>query len=317
MPLTIPTGSAGTVTATAAARRPINWGRVLTILLFLAPALVLYTMFVLYPIVQAAHYSAYDWNGLGPLTKWVGFANYRRVLADPIFRAAVGHNLIIAGLSLLLQLPMALALALLVGRKLPGKTFFRTVFFLPYVLADVATAVMWRAIYNPRSGLVNAFFNLIGVPPQSWLSDPKVALYAIFVAITWKYFGYHLVLYMAGLQNIPVELEEAALIDGCNGWQATRYVTLPLLGSTIRLTIYLSVVGSLQFFDLIWVMTTGGPVNATETMVTYLYKYGFQRFNLGYGSAVAVVLFAICLTFSLLYQKFVMKRDISAARVAD
>jgi len=127
--------------------------------------------------------------------------------------------------------------------------------------------------------------------------------------ITWKFFGFHMILYTAGLQNIPAELEEAAQIDGCNRLQALRYITIPLLGSTIRLTIYLSVLGSLQFFDLIWIMTTGGPVNASDTMATYLYKFGFLRFQLGYGSAVAVIMFVLCFGFSLFYQRVVMRRD--------
>jgi raffinose/stachyose/melibiose transport system permease protein len=134
-------------------------------------------------------------------------------------------------------------------------------------------------------------------------------LYALFVVITWKFFGYHMILYIAGLQNIPAEIEEAAAIDGCNKLQAMRYITLPLLGSTIRLSVYLSVLGSLQFFDLIWVMTTGGPVGASDTMATYLYKFGFQRFQLGYGSAIAVIMFLICFGFSLVYQRVAMRRD--------
>src|SRR5690606_7781989 len=145
--------------------------------------------------------------------------------------------------------------------------------------------------------------------PTAWLATPNTVLYAVFVVIAWKYFGYHMTLYLAGLQNIPTELEEAAQIDGCSRLQALRYITIPLLGSTIRLTIYLSVLGSLQLFDLVWVMTTGGPVGASDTMATYLYKYGFQRFQLGYGSAIAVIMFAICFGFSLIYQRVVMRRD--------
>lgn len=303
-------------TARASGRSSTSRNRSLTIALFLLPALILYLLFVLWPVVQAARYSVYRWNGLGPLEDPVGMANYLRALADPVFRKALSNNLLIAGLSLLIQLPFALALALMVGRSLPGKTFFRTVFFLPYVLADVATAVMWRSIYNPQFGLINYLAKMFGLRPQAWLSDPDKAMYAIFAVITWKYFGYHLVLYMAGLQNIPRELEEAALIDGCSTWQRIRYVTLPLLGSTIRLSVFLSVLGSIQFFDLIWIMTGGGPSHATETMVTYLYKFGFQRFALGYGSAVAVILFALSLFFSLAYQRFVMSRDLEASGLA-
>ncbi|NTU84758.1 MAG: sugar ABC transporter permease, partial [Chloroflexales bacterium] len=192
-----------------------------------------------------------------------------------------------------------------------GRALFRTIFFLPFVLSEVITGVIWNFIYRPQGGLINTLFQGVapGLAQTALLADPNTVLYALFVVITWKFFGYHMILYIAGLQNIPVEIEEAAQIDGCSRLQALRYITIPLLGSTIRLTIYLSVLGSLQFFDLIWVMTNGGPVNASDTMATYLYKYGFQRFQLGYGSAVAVIMFLICFGFSLVYQRFVMRRD--------
>jgi len=143
------------------------------------------------------------------------------------------------------------------------------------------------------------------------LGSTNTVLYAVFGVITWKFFGYHMILYVAGLQNIPPELEEAAQIDGCNRFQTLRYITIPLLGSTIRLSTFLSILGSLQIFDLIWVMTTGGPVGASDTMATYLYKFGFQRFQLGYGSAIAVIMFLICFGFSLVYQRAVMQRDLA------
>jgi len=181
------------------------------------------------------------------------------------------------------------------------------------VLSEVITGVLWSYIYNPQVGLLNKLFSIFpGFQAQGWLGDTKMVMYALFVVISWKYFGLYLILYMAGLQNIPPELEEAALIDGASGAQVIRYVTVPMLGSTIRLSIFLSVLGSLQIFDLIWVMTAGGPVNSSQTMATYLYRYGFQRFAIGYGSAVAVTLFAICFIFSVIYQRFIMRRDFQA-----
>jgi raffinose/stachyose/melibiose transport system permease protein len=134
-------------------------------------------------------------------------------------------------------------------------------------------------------------------------------LFALFVVITWKYIGFHIILYMAGLQGIPKEYEEAAQLDGASSLRVTRDITLPLLGPTIRLSIFLSALGSLQFFDLIWIMTTGGPVNASHTMATYMYDFGFRRFQLGYGAAVSLIIFTICFGFALLYQRFVMSRD--------
>jgi raffinose/stachyose/melibiose transport system permease protein len=199
---------------------------------------------------------------------------------------------------------LALALAIMVGRDLPGRAFFRTIFFMPYVLSEVIVGIIWLSLFSPdpERGLINALLILIsGVQAQNFLGDINAVLVCVFVVLTWKYFGLHMLLYMAGLQNIPREIEEAAMIDGANRWQSVRYVTIPLLGSTIRTSIYLSVLGSLTLFNLVWIMTRGGPVNSSEVMATYMYRYAFIRFQLGYGSAVALVMLAICLVFSVAY----------------
>ena len=292
-------------------RPPIRWGKIATIAGFLLPAGILYSGLVLFPIVQAAYYSLFRWNGLGPIQNFIGLTNYTRALADKVFMGALFHNLQIVALSLVIQLPLALGLALLVRQLQRGRAVFRTVFFLPFVLSEVVTGVIWSFIYRPQGGLINVLLQAIspGLAETALLAEPSTVLYALFVVITWKFFGYHMILYIAGLQNIPAEIEEAAQIDGASRWQALGYITLPLLGPTIRLSIYLSVLGSLQFFDLIWVMTTGGPVNASNTMATYLYKFGFQRFQLGYGSAIAVMMFLICFSFSLIYQRVAMRED--------
>jgi raffinose/stachyose/melibiose transport system permease protein len=293
-------------------RRPrIRWGHVATIVGFLLPAAMLYIGLVLLPVIQAIYYSFWRWNGLGPLQNFIGLDNYVRLFNDKVFVGALGHNLPLVALSILIQLPLALGLALLVRGLARGRAAFRTIFFLPFVLSEVVTGVIWNFIYRPDGGLINILLQSIipGIKETALLANPKTVLYALFGVITWKFFGYHMILYIAGLQNIPVELEEAAQIDGCGKLQTLRYITIPLLGNTIRLTIYLSVLGSLQFFDLIWVMTTGGPVSASDTMATYLYKFGFQRFQLGYGSAIAVIIFLICFSFSLVYQRVAMRRD--------
>jgi raffinose/stachyose/melibiose transport system permease protein len=286
--------------------------RAITITLFLLPAAVIYILLVILPVVQATYYGFFKWNGLGPATNFVGLENYVRILSDDIFLGAVRHNLALIALSMITQLPLALACALLVGRKLRGRSVFRMVYFLPFVLSEVVTGLIWSFIYHPRAGLLNWILSIIAPnwDPPSWLGTPNsLVLASIFVVITWKYFGYHMILYVAGLQNIPSEVEEAAQIDGASSWQVIRYVIIPLLGPTIRLTIYLSVLGSLQIFDLVWVMTQGGPANVSNTMATYLYQFGFLRSQLGYGSSVAVIMFLMCFGFSLIYQQRVMRRD--------
>lgn len=289
--------------------------RVFTVIVFLLPAAALYTLLVIFPVVQAAYYGFYKWNGLGPATNFVGLNNYVRILSDEIFQQAVWHNIVLILLSLCTQLPLALFCALLVGRHLRGRAFFRMIFFLPFVLSEVVTGLIWSFIYHPRAGLLNWLLKLI-LPtwePPSWLGTPSLlVLLCIFVVINWKYFGYHMILYVAGLQNIPPEIEEAAQIDGASTWQVIRYVIIPLLGRTIRLTVYLAVLGSIQLFDLVWIMTQGGPANSSNTMATYMYQFGFIRTQLGYGSSIAVIMFVLCFSFSLIYQQKVMRQDFTA-----
>jgi raffinose/stachyose/melibiose transport system permease protein len=304
-----PPSQVATTRAVVGSRR-LGFRRALTVTAFLFPAGLLYSLFVLFPLIQAGYYGLYKWKGLGPLTNYVGLDNFDQILHDEVFREALSHNLIILALSVCVQLPLALGLALLVGRKMRGRAFFRTVFFLPYVISEVVTGVIWSFLYHPQTGINDLLEFLIpGFKARGWLGDPSTVLYALFVVITWRYVGFHIILYLAGLQNIPREIEEAARIDGASQLRVVRDVTIPLLGPTIRLSVFLSVIGSLQFFDLIWVMTTGGPVNASHTMATYMYRFGFVGFHLGYGAAVSLVIFLICFGFSLCYQHFIMRRD--------
>jgi raffinose/stachyose/melibiose transport system permease protein len=283
----------------------------MTIFLFLLPAVALFVVFVLYPILQSIYYSLFDWKGFGPAVDFVGIDNFKNILGDTAFLKGLKNALLIVLFSLAIQLPLSLMLAVFVGRDLPGRVFFRTVFFMPYVLSEVITALMWLFIYNPdpERGFINALVVTFGGESQAWLANTDLVMPAIFAVLTWKYFGFHMLLYMTGLQNIPKEIEEAGRIDGANAIQNFFYITLPLLGSTLRTSVYLSVLGSIQQFVLVWIMTKGGPVNASETLATYMYRFGFVRFQLGYGSAVAIYMFILCLTFSLIYQRLTRQPD--------
>jgi len=282
--------------------------------LFMLPALALYALFVLIPIVQAARFSLFDWNGLEPLDQFIGLANFQRALADPVFLGAVSHNAFIVILSLAVQIPFALGLALMLNGRFRGRAILRLIFFAPYVIAEVITAIVWSLILQPN-GLADHFLTAIGLGDayHPWLADTDTVLVALFFIITWKYFGFYVILLLAGLQGIPRELEEAAAIDGASRWQGIRFVTLPLLGPTIRVSVFLSIIGSLQLFDLVWVTTRGGPVNASNTMAVYMFDRGFVRFQFGYGSAVAVILFLICFVLALAYQRWVLRRDTEGA----
>ena len=190
-------------------------GRRTAIALFLLPGLILYAIFVLFPIVQAVHYSFFKWNGLTPLTDFVGLANYQRALAEPVFQGAVQHNVLIIVLSLIVQIPFALGLALMLSRRFRGRAILRLVFFAPYVIAEVITGVVWSLLLQP-SGLADGLLHAAGLGSlyQPWLADPNTVMLAMFFVISWKYFGFHMILLLAGLQGIPHELEEAAAIDG-------------------------------------------------------------------------------------------------------
>lgn len=284
------------------------------LVVLLAPALLLFVGFVLAPMLLAVRYSLYDWNGFGPLRDFVGLRNYQQTVAGQIFHTAAINNLIIVALSLVVQLPLSIGLAMLLNRRMRGRAALRLMVFAPYVLSEAITAVIWLLMLQP-GGFVDRLMGDVGLGGlvRLWLADTHLVLYTLFVVITWKYLGFGIILLLAGLQNIPGELREAAAIDGTTPWQATRHIVLPLLGPTIRIWAFLSVIGSLQLFDLVWIMTGGGPANASGTMVVYMIDHGFQRYEFGYGSAVAVVLFVICFAFALLYQRFVLRRDTEGA----
>jgi raffinose/stachyose/melibiose transport system permease protein len=286
----------------------------LELTLFLGPALLLFVGFVLTPIGIAVYYSLYDWTGFGSLSEFIGLRNYHDALTGPVFQQAILHNLIIAALSLIVQLPLSIGLALLLNRKLRGRALLRLIVFAPYVLSEAITAVIWLLILQP-GGFVDQVLRAIGLGSliHLWLADTRIVLYTLFVVITWKFIGFGIILLLAGLQGIPDALREAAALDGATSWQTTRHVVLPLLAPTIRIWIFLSVIGSLQLFDLVWISTLGGPANASSTMATYLIDHGFKRYEFGYGSAVAVILFLICFVFALLYQRFALRRDTNGA----
>ncbi len=284
----------------------------LEIALFAGPALIVFLGFVILPVVLAAIYSFFNWNGLGPLDRFIGIDNYTRALGDPVFLRAIGNNFAIVGLSLLIQGPLAIGVALLLNRKMRGRSIFRALIFVPYVLAEVIAGLSWKLILSPRGG-INALLESIGLGDlaQPWLANPDIALAVMFLILTWKYVGFAILLMLAGLQGVPQELQEAAAIDGASWWQTQWRITLPLLAPTIRIWAFLSVIGSLQLFDMVWVTTKGGPVGATNTMAVYMLQNG--QGAPGYGSAIAVILFLISLVVALVFQRTVMRRDLAGA----
>lgn len=295
-------------------RRSDAWRQRLEIALFVTPALALIALFVAWPVFTAVRFSVYRWKGFGPLTDFVGLENYRRVLSDEVFTDAVVHNLVIVAGSIVVQLPLGLAIALLLNRRMRGQGLLRTIIFVPYVLAEVIAGVVWFQLLQPQYGLVDAALAKIGLhgPEEGWLGTPEFALWTVLVVLTWKYLGLAVLLFLAGMQGVPEEIYESAQLDGASWWQIQRRITIPLLGPTIRTWCFLSMIGSLQLFDMVWILTGGGPANATTTMATFLVNEGTKRHNYGIAGAASVILFVIAFVMALAYQFFVLRRDTQA-----
>ncbi len=280
------------------------------------PALIMFFTFVIFPVVMAAYYGFFSWKGYGPPKDFVGLKNYLTILKDPTFHDALRHNATIVVLSLLLQGPVAILFALLLNKKMRGQSVIRVLIFVPYVISEVIVGTGWSLLVS-TTGALNAFLKSVGLGwlAHDWLADPKIAIWTLMVIITWKYIGFAVILLMAGLQSIPEELYEAAAIDGASYWQIQRRIALPLLGPTIRIWAFLSIIGSLQLFDLVYIIW-GQYVAATagtSTMATYMVANGRTSGNYGFGNAVAVLLFLITLVVALFYQRFVLRRDTAGA----
>jgi raffinose/stachyose/melibiose transport system permease protein len=297
-----------------APRRRGNRRKRIELTVLLVPPLALFIGFVIVPMIFAVWYSLYNWNGYGPLNDFIGLQNYRGVLTGPVFRQALEHNVIIAVLSVVIQLPISIGLALLLNRRMRGRGALRLAVFTPYVLSQATSAVMWLMLLS-NGGPVDALLKSAGLGGliHFWLASTSLVLYTLFFVVTWQFVGFGIVLLLAGLQGIPPELREAAAIDGATPWQATRRVVLPLLGPTIRIWIFLAVIGSLQLFDIVWIMTLGGPADSSQTMLTYLYFNGVERTQFGYGATVSVILFVISFVFALVYQRYALRRDTAGA----
>ncbi|NUQ90192.1 MAG: sugar ABC transporter permease [Glycomyces artemisiae] len=286
-----------------------------TLATFIAPGLVLFLLFVILPVLFAAYVAFFRWNGLGGVpTDFVGLENFRNLLQDEVFLGDLWRLGLIVVLSLLVQQPISFGLAMLLHQRFPGRTAFRLLFFVPYVLTEAVTAVLFRLVFSPRRGFADSLLANLGVDSQvGWLSDREIVMFVIFGILTWKFFGFHMILFLAGRQNIPDELYEAAAIDGATGAQAFRSITLPLMGPTVRMIVFLSVIGTVQLFDLVYVLTGGGPFHASETLAITMYEQGFQRNQIGYASALSIAMFLISLVFALFYQRFVLNRDLQGS----
>jgi ABC-type sugar transport system permease subunit len=264
--------------------------------LFVLPTFLFFCVFIVWPIFCSFYLGFFDWSPLEPQPRPVGLANYQELFATPSFLRAIVNTLVFTLGVLSLTVAGSLALALALNQGLRGKALFRSIYYSPVVTSLVATAMIWLWILDPQFGVVNQALRAAGLPAPGWAADSGWAMPTVIVTFSWREVGYFTVIYLAGLQGIPNELKEAARIDGCGAWRVFRHVTLPLLMPTTLFVVVLSVIRATQgAFGVIYVMTGGGPVEATNVIAFYLYQQAFQYFRMGYASAVAYVLFAIIL----------------------
>lgn len=273
---------------------------------FLLPNLIGFMVFTFLPVLAALLISFTNWDLLRPAT-WVGIDNYVRLSQDPLFHRVLRNTVVYVLGTVPVQMILALLIALALNQRIPGQTFFRTAYFMPVVASTVAVALVWRWIFHADFGLLNSFLFMIGVTnPPNWLSSTRWALPAIIIMSIWQQIGFSMVLFLAGLQGVPVTLHEAAKIDGASSLQRFWFITIPMLSSTTFFVLVISIINSFQVFDQAFIMTEGGPANATNTLVFNIYRYAFQFFQMGYAAAMAWVLFAIIFVVTLVqfrYQK--------------
>ena len=265
------------------------------IVVFLVPAVFFLVVFLLYPLISSFQLSLLDWNGLGTGERFVGMANWLRLAQDRLFWKALGNNLELAFFSVLFQMPIALLLAVVLDEASKGSRILKILYFLPLLMSSVALGVVFKNIYDPNFGPINGFLTAIHLDAfvRDWLGDPRLALGSVIAVVCWQNIPFYMVLFLAGLSSFPRELGEAARLDGASETTIFWRIKLPHLQGTVRTAVMLAVVGSMRYFDLIFIMTDGGPDGASELMATYMFRTVFSSFQLGYGSTVASAMFLI------------------------
>ncbi|OHR67374.1 ABC transporter permease [Bacillus sp. HMSC76G11] len=278
------------------------------IALYLFPALLLIGVLIFIPLILTGYYGLMDWDGIGAM-EFIGLENYVDAIQDEKFWDSALHSFLLAVFSTL-SLVIYLAISLILASKIKGADLLRKIYLIPMLLSSVAIAQLWIKVYNPSNGMLNNILMKLGVEdPPAWLAEPSVVLYAIFIPILWQYAGFYILIYYAALKNIPESLVEAAKIDGATAFQIAYKIKLPLIMGVVKVTIVLAVVGSLKYFDLIYVMTGGGPNGASEVMASYMYKLAFSSNDFGYGSAIGFLLLIITLVVTVIVRKITAAKE--------
>lgn len=262
----------------------------------LLPALVIYSLFVFVPVIWSAYYGFFNWSGIGE-AKYTGLSNYAEILRDPVFWRALKNNVVFVLASVFGQIPLALALAVLLHKSNLLQRFLRSAIFLPMVLSTVVIGMIWQYIYHPQIGILNFLLDALKLSSWKlqWLSDGKIAIYSLIPPLIWSYVGLYLIIFMSALQNIPGEIHDAAKIDGVSGVRKLLSISLPMIKNTVQVAVVLCISGSLKSFDLVYIMTKGGPAHATELLATYMYNSTFSTYRYGFGSAISTSIMIISL----------------------
>ncbi|MCM3714477.1 sugar ABC transporter permease [Alkalihalobacillus oceani] len=282
--------------------------KAITIALFILPALLVYSVFILYPIVATFQYSLFSWSGGQGERTFIGLQNYTVLFADQTFWSALQNNMMLILASVFIQIPLGLLMALVLFSPIKGIKLLNVLYFLPYLMSTVAIGLLWIFMYDPINGPMNQVVQWFGVEPVAWLADQNTALIAVLIVIIWQFAPFYMILFKAAMVGIPDELYEAAEIDGANGIQKFFSITFPALIPTIVTSSILAIVGSLKAFDIFYIMTGGGPGNATEIVGTYMFKQGFIHFNMGYASTIAAMMFILAFISVLIIQVFEYRR---------
>lgn len=277
-------------------------GDIVTVSAFLTPTLFALAVFVAWPVLAAMRLSLFDWNGISPQMRFVGMDNWLRLFEDAVFWRALANNIAIVFLSFALQMPCALGLAVLLERGGRRLRLFKVFYFFPMLMSTVAIGILFKYALDPQFGVVNGALRGMGLErfARTWLGDSRWALASVVGVVSWQSIPFYMMLFLAALVGIPGEVREAALVDGATEWNYFWRIAFPMIRGTIRTAFVLSVIGSLKYFDLVWVMTEGGPAHASELMATYMYKKAFMAFDMGYGSTVASALFIVVLLAGIL-----------------
>lgn len=276
-----------------------------TIAIFVLPTMIIFSAIVLIPIFVSSYYSLLDWNGVGK-GSFIGLDNYVAMMKDPRVINSIKNSLLFAAASIFIQLPISLLLALILASQVKGEGFYRTVYFIPVLISTVVIAQLWSKIYNADYGLLNTLLENIGLSSwaQDWLGQKKTALAASFIPTLWQYVGYHMLLMYAGAKSISKDIFEAAKMDGASRIRTAFSITIPLMRPILKVCLIFSVIGAFKVFDLIYVLTAGGPFYTTEVPSTLMYTTIFDTYKYGYGSAISVFIILECLVFTILINKF-------------